>query len=150
MTSDSLHDMMDSRPFKMVYGVALPLLVIILLLGVASLNSRPHILGSAASDLIIRFLFAIWFSILYIRLSRISTFSSFPNKKWTKADVGALEKHIYWGLSIFFGVVCGIIITWSVIQWFLPSLSSFAYVISTANSLMIIIPLITHYWVLKL
>jgi hypothetical protein len=141
--------MMDSKPLKLVYGVALPLSVIILLLGVASLNSRPHILGSAASDLIIRFLLAIWFSILYIRLSRISSFSYFPNKKWTKADVGALEKYIYWGMSIFFGVVCGII-TWSVIQWFLPSLSSFAYVISTANSLMIIFPLLTHYWVLKL
>jgi hypothetical protein len=140
---------MDSKVNKIVYGVVLPIAVIILLLGVASFNSRPRILGSVVSDLIIRFFLTIWFCILYIRLSRISSFSYYPNKKWTKEDVGPLEKYYYWGMSVFFGVVSGII-TWWVIQWFLPSLSSFAYMISVINSLIILLPLVTHYWVLKL
>ena len=140
---------MDSKTIKIVYGVVLPIAVIILLLGVASFNSRPRILGSMVSDLFIQFLLTIWFCILYIRLSRISSFSYYPNKKWTKADVGSLEKYFYWGMGVFFGVVCGII-TWWVIQWFLPSLSNFAYVISALNSLIIILSLVTHYWVFKL
>lgn len=140
---------MDSKTFKVVYGVVFPIGLVILLLGVASLNSRPRILGSIASDLVIRFLLTIWFCILYIRLSRISSFSYYPNKKWTKADVGPLEKYYYWAMSAFFSVVCGII-TWWVIHWFLLSPPSFTYAVSVANGLVILLPLVTHYWVLKL
>jgi len=144
-----LSAVMDSKAIKRIYGVVFPMSVVILLLGVASLNSRPKLLSSSALDLIIRFLLTIWFSILYIRLSRISSFSYYPNKKWTKADVGPLEKYYYWALSLFFSVVCGII-TWWVIHWFLLSSPGFTYAVSVVNCLVILMPLVTHYWVLKL
>lgn len=140
---------MDSKSFKIVYGVALPITVIILLLGFASYNSRLYLLGSIVSDLIIRILLSIWFCGLYIQLSRISTFSYYPHIKWTKADVGRSGKYFYRGMSLFFGAGGGLI-TWWAIQWFLPGLLSFAYVIAAVNSLIIIFPLVTHYWVLKL
>jgi len=98
---------MDSKTFRVVYGLVFPIGVVILLLGVASLNNRPRILGSIASDLVIRFLLTIWFCILYIRLSRISSFSYYPNKKWTKADVGPLEKYYYWAMSAFLVLFAG-------------------------------------------
>lgn len=140
---------MDSKTFRVVYGIVFPIGVIILLLGVASLNDRPRILGSIASDLVIRFLLTIWFCILYIRLSRISSFSYYPNKKWTKDDVGPFEKYYYLAMSAFFSIVCGII-TWWVIRWFLLSPPNLTYAISIVNCLVILLPLVTHYWVLKL
>ena len=144
-----LSAVMDSKAIKRIYGVVFPMSVVILLLGVASLNSRPKLLSSSALDLIIRFLLTILFSILYIRLSRISSFSYYPNKKWTKADVGPLEKYYCWAWSLFFSVVCGII-TWWVIHWFLLSSPGFTYAVSVVNCLVILMPLVTHYWVLKL
>jgi hypothetical protein len=147
--NNMLQTAMDSKTFKIVYGAGFPIVVIILLLGVASLSSRPSVLGSTASDLIIRCFLTIWFCALYIRLSRISSFSHYPNKKWTKADVGSIEKYVYWIMSIFFGVVCGVV-TWWIIQWFFPVIAFLAYVISAVNFLIIVLPLVTHYWVLKL
>lgn len=144
-----LSAVMDSKTIKQIYGVIFPMSVVILLLGVASFNIRPKLLGPSASDLIIRFLLTIWFSILYIRLSRISSFSYYPNIKWTKADVGPFEKYYYWVLSLFFSVVCGII-TWWVIHWFLLSPPGFIYAVSVVNCLVILMPLVSHYWVLKL
>lgn len=140
---------MDSKTFKILYGIVFPIGVVVSLLGIASFNNRPRILGSTASDLIIRLLLTIWFCVLYIRLSRISSFSYYPNKKWTKADIGPLEKYAYLALSAFFSGGCGIV-TWWMIHWFLLSSSGFSYAISVVNSLIILIPLATHYWVLKL
>ena len=144
-----LQTAMDSKASRLVYGVVLPIAVILLLFGIASFNNRPQLLGSAALDLIVQFLLTIWFCILYVKLSRISSFSYYPNKRWIKADVGPLEKYFYWGMSAFFSIVCGII-TWWVIQWFLQSSSGIAYAISAVNSVIILLPLVTHYWVLKL
>lgn len=143
-----LSAVMGSKAIKRLYGVVFPLSAVILLLGVASFNLRPKLLGSSASDLIIRFLLTLWFCILYSRLARISSFSYYPNKKWTKADVGPLEKYNYWALSLFFSVVCGII-TWWVTHWFFQSSAGFTYAISVINCLVILMPLVTHYWVLK-
>lgn len=145
-----LQTVMDSKTFKIVYGVILPIVVVALLLGVASLSSsRLGVLGSTASDLMIRCFLTIWFCGLYIKLSRISSFGYYPNRKWTKADVGPTEKYIYWIMSLFFGIACGVV-TWWIIQWFFPSVASFAYVISTVNCFIIAYPLVTSYWVLKL
>lgn len=145
-----LQAVMDSKTCKLVYGLVFPIMVVALLLGVASLNSsRPSVLGSTSSGLIIRCFLTIWFCALYIRLSRISSFSYYPNKKWTKADIGPREKYVYWIMSAVFGIVCGVV-TWWLIQWFFPSIASFAYVISAVNCLIIMYPLVTYYWVLKL
>ena len=140
---------LGSKTFKILYGVVLPFGVFILLLGVASLNNRPRIFGSKTSDLVIQFIIAIWFCFLYVRLSRISSFSYYPNKKWTKADVGTLEKYFYLTMSAFFSVACGII-TWWTIRWFFLSSPALTYLISIGNCLIILLPLVTHYWVLKL
>lgn len=144
-----LQTAMDSKTIRVVYAMVFPVVMVILLLGVASINNRQRIFGSIASDFVIRCLLTIWFCILYMRLSRISTFSYYPNKKWTKADVGPLEKYYYWAMSVFFSVVCGII-TWWIMRWFFLSPPGLTYAVSIANCLIILLPLVTHYWVLKL
>lgn len=134
---------------KIVYQIAFPVAVIIVLLGIASSNSRPRLLDSGASDLIIRLMLCIWFCTLYIRLSRISSFSFFPDRKWSKSDVGELEKYFYIGISFLFSLGCGVITRW-IIHWFLPDLAGFAFVIAFINCFVIFLPLAVHYWVLKL
>lgn len=86
---------MNSKVIKIMYEVILPVAVVLLLFGIASFNSRPQLLGSASADFIIRFMLTLWFCGLYIRLSRFSSFSFFPNKKWSKSDVGGIEKYFY-------------------------------------------------------
>lgn len=144
-----LHHAMNLKIIKTIYGVVLPIVVVLLLLGIASFNSRLQLLGSASADLVIRFLLTLWFCGLYIRLSRISSFSFFPNKKWSKIDVGGLEKYFYIGISFLISLGCGGI-TWWVIQWFLLYFSDFAFVIAALNSLIVFLPMVTQYWALKL
>jgi hypothetical protein len=138
-----------STEFKIIYGAVLPIAVILLLLGVASFNIRPRLLGSSVSDIFIRLMLCFWFCGLYLRLSRFSSYSFFPNKKWSKTDVKGFEKYFYIGISFLFSLGCGLI-TWWTIQWFLPNLSNFALVITILNSFIIFLPMATHYWVLKL
>ncbi len=140
---------MQSRAIKIVYGAVFPITVIALLLGVASFNNRPMLLGSITSDLLIRLMLAAWFCGLYIRLSRFSSFSVFPNKQWSKADVGKLEKYFYIGMGCLFGLGCGLI-TWWVVQWFLPGFSKFVFAVAAFNGLAVSLPMMTQYWVLKL
>lgn len=140
---------MASKEIKIFYGVVLPAVVVLLLLGVASFNSRPQLLGSALPDFVLRLLLTLWFCGLYIRLSRFSAFSFFPNKKWSKFDVGEKEKYFYIGLSFLFSIGCGVI-TWWIIQWFLPVISVFASVVAVLNGLIVLFPMATQYWVLKL
>jgi len=139
----------NSKLFKIVYGVALPIAVVLVLLVIASFNRRPQLLGSVAPDLFVRFILCLWFCGLYIRLSRFSSFSFYPNKKWTKSDIGGLEKYFYIGISILFSVGCGIITYW-VIRWFFPTFSNFAFIVASVNGLFIFLPMLTHYWVIKL
>lgn len=139
----------NSKVIKIIYGVVLPTVVVLLLLGVASFNSRPHLLGSASADFVLRLMLTLWFCGLYIRLSRFSSFSNFPNKRWSKFDVGEREKYFYVGLSFLFSIGCGAI-TWWIIQWSLPPFSVFASVGGILNGLIILFPMATQYWVLKL
>jgi len=140
---------MTSKVFKIIYGIVFPITVVSLLLGVASFNNRPQILGLTGADLIIRIMLVIWFCGLYIRLSRFSSFSFFSNKKWTKEDVRGMEKYIYIGIIFLFSIGSGII-TWWVIQWFLPNFSGFNFVIAALNSIIVFLPMAKQYWVLKL
>jgi hypothetical protein len=144
-----LQEFMDTKIIKNIYSVLFPFIVIVLLLGIASFNNRPLFLGSITFDLILRLLITVWYCVFYIKLSRISSFSYFPNKKWSKSDIGELEKYYYIGMGIFMSVGCGLI-TWWVIQGFFPNFSSFAFLIAAINSMIFFLPLITHYWVLKI
>lgn len=140
---------MNSRILKTIYGVFFPITVFLLLLGVASINNRPNILGSAIADFIVRFMLTFWFCGLYRRLSRFSSFSFFPNKKWAKSDVGGTEKYFYLSLSLLFSIGCSVI-TWWIIRWFFSYFSGFAFIISTLNGFVVFLPLAIQYWVLKL
>ena len=146
---DMVQDFVNSKTIKIIYGVIFPIIVITLLLGIASINNRPMLLGSPTSDFILRFIISIWFCVLYIRLSRFSSYRLYPNIKWTKADVGSTEKYFLIGGTIFFSSVCGLI-TYLVFQWFLPGISNWALVIAAANGLVTLLPMVTQYWVLKL
>jgi hypothetical protein len=138
-----------NKLFRIIYGIILPIIVIVLFIGIASFNSRLIIFHSIVADFVIRLFISIWFCCLYFRLSIISSFSFFPNKKWSKKDVGNVEKYFYIGLTLLFGIGCGIITYWLFI-WFLPSSSQIYLLIAIFNGLIISLPLLTHYWVLKL
>jgi hypothetical protein len=56
----------DSKILRLIYGFVLPILTVFVLLGVSSFIERPRILGSIASDLVIRFLLTVWFCVLYL------------------------------------------------------------------------------------
>ena len=89
---------------KVFYGAILPISTIILFLGIASFNKRPLFSKSIVFDFFARLVLSILFICLYIRLSRFSTFSFYPNKKWTKTDIGPLEKYILWSVCILYGI----------------------------------------------
>lgn len=144
-----IQNAMNSNVIKIIYGIFLPVVVVSFLLGIASLNSRPQLFGASSADFIIRFILTLWFSGLYVRLARFSVFSFFPNKNWSKSDVGGIEKYFYIGISFLFCLGCGVI-TWWIIQWFFLYLSSFALLIAILNSLIVFLPMATQYWVLKL
>jgi len=144
-----LQNAMNSKLFKTTYRVVLPVFVLLLLLVFASFNERPKLFGSGSIDLIIRFILTIWFCSLFIKLSRFSSFSFFPNKKCPKTDVGGMEKYFYIGIIILFSLGCGVI-TWWIIRWFLPDFSDFAFVITSLNTMIVFIPMVAHYWVIKL
>lgn len=140
-----------SKVILVFYRILFPILVVILLLLLASINieNRVKILGSTLSDLTIRLLISVWFCALYIRLSKLSQYRIYPNKRWSREDIGTLERHTLSILIIFFGVLCGIATFWT-IRWFLPSLSNFALLIAGLNSILILIPMIMQYWIFKI
>lgn len=144
-----IQDIANSKTFQTIYGILFPVIVVTLLLGIASLNSRTLIFRSFAYDFGIRILLSIWFSGLFIRLSRFSTYRVYPNKHWTKADVGKSEKYYLIGQAVLFSVGCGIITFW-VTKWFFPFIGSFTFVIALITCLIVLLPLATQYWILKL
>jgi len=143
-----LQHTINSKIFKTIYRVILPVSVVVLLLGIASFNRRPQLFGAASADFIIRFMLTLWFCGLYIKLSQFSSFSYYPNKKWSRADVGGIEKYFYIGISFLFSLGCGVIIWW-VIQWFFPNLSNFAFAAAVLTSFIVFLPMAAQYWVLK-
>lgn len=146
-----IRDALNTKVFQSIYRVVLPAIVVSLLLGIASINfsKRTLILSSVTFDFVIRVLLSVWFSTLYIRLSRFSTYSVYPNRHWTAADVGRLEKYYLMALSVLFSLACGILTFW-VVQSFFINAASFALGIALINCVIVLLPMITQYWVLKL
>jgi hypothetical protein len=133
------------QPF---YRTIFPVVVIVSLIGIASINNRQFFLGSVCADFIVRVFLTLWFSILYYRSSNISSFSYFPNIKWTKSDVNGKEKYKIICLSFIFSAICGLV-TYMVIIWFISSIFIIGFLVAILNSLLIFLPLLTHYWVFK-
>jgi hypothetical protein len=139
----------NSKILKIAYGAVLPITVVFLLFGVSSFSVRSIFLESVIADFIIRFMITLWFCGLYIKLSQFSSFSFFPNKEWSKYDVGEKEKYFYVGLIFLFSAGCGLFTFW-IIQWFLPVLSDFAVAVAVLNSIIVLLPMATNYWAIKL
>jgi len=98
---------------------------------------------------VVRILGCAFFCAFYFQLSRVSEYSVFPNIKWTKNDVEPVEKYFYIGIGIFMGAVSAVI-TARAIQTFLPIFGNFSNLIAVLNGLIIALPVVSHYWVLKM
>jgi hypothetical protein len=131
------------------YRFVMPLITIILLLGVASITTRPKLLGNLYADVIIRVILALWFCGVYLRLSRISDYRLYKNIEWEKTDVGPVEKYILIGFAFFGGCVGGIF-TWGILNTLIPNSSTFVIVSAILNGFIIMSPLVTQYWVIKI
>lgn len=139
---------METKPIKIFYGIVLPIVVVILLLGVASFNTRRRI-EPETFDFLQRFLLTLWYIGIFNGLSRISSASYYPNRKWTKSDVGQTEKAILIGFIILFSIIFALITLWPIHKFFSINLY-LGYVIAFINGVIVFVPLITHYWVIKL
>jgi len=110
----------------------------------------PHLTRAGdVQNIFVRIFLCGWFCLLYLRLNKINSYSHYPNIRWKKEDVGKGEKHLY----IFFGALLGlgstIITYWSIkANLLVPDFLNLA--LSTINGLIIAIPIVRNYWVLKL
>jgi hypothetical protein len=134
---------------KIFYFFVLPTITTLFLLGISSFTQRDKLFKSDFFDLLVRVLLALWFCGLYIRLSKISEFSVYPNKKWSKSDVSFIERIVYSGLSIFLSIGSGVV-TWWMVSTFFPDFRDWGIAVAGLNTVIILCPLLTHYWVLKL
>jgi len=140
-----LGNFLDSKPVRFVYGIVLPICQLVFLLGTTLFNSQTQ----TVFGFIIRLLLCLWFCGLYIKLTRLASYSHYPNIKWTRSDVGPFEKYILIGLALFFSLGCGLV-TWWAIRWFAPGISNFAWGIALINAVIIFLPLVARYWALKI
>lgn len=130
------------------YRFFLPGVTMFLFFFCASFNNREILFYSNSVDFFIRFMLCIWFCFLYVRLSTISSYAHYPKILWTKSDVGEKEKYIYIVASCFLGFGCGIITMW-IIPFFFPDYTNLRLFIAIINGLLVFVPTVSHYWVLK-
>ena len=123
----------------------MPAVTIVSMIGYIPFISKPIFV----SKIIIRVILCIWFCAFYMRLSNISEYRIYPNIKWTKNDVGPKEKYFYMATGVFIGLMCAIITGWA-IRVFIPILSDYSIVLAILNGFIIMLPIVHHYWVLKL
>ncbi len=140
-----LHIAFSSEAFRKIYGVWLPIIVVVMLLVVASFETRPQSLGAMCANSLIRILLSIWFCGLYIRLSRPDTFSPDPGETWIKSDIDGINKILLFVMAFGLGLVSGIITYW-IIRWFLPAFSGIAYGIAALNGLIVFLPMLTNFY----
>jgi hypothetical protein len=133
---------------KGIYSYVLPCTILILLLGVSQLIDRPRFLGSSVFDLVVRLLLCLWFVFGYRRLTNISKYRPTSVSRWSKADLDFVEKLFYISLGILYGVLMTLI-TWWIIQVFLPIFVNISIFISILNGLICSIPAIANYYIFK-
>jgi hypothetical protein len=137
------------KPARLFYRIVLPIFTAIILLWAAMPHNRMLLLGSPVADFSIRLLLTLWFCGLYFQLSRISDYTIYPKRKWTREDLSSTEKYVYTGIALLFSL-CSSFMAWGLMHWFFPA-STFSplaagFIIFGAVS----VPLVSHYWVLKL
>lgn len=93
---------MRNKAFFVMYRFLLPLFTLGLYIGIASFIRRSLLFNSWLIDILARLVVCFWFTGLYVKLTKLSAFSFYPNKKWTNNDVIGFEKWIYIGLCLFF------------------------------------------------
>jgi len=133
---------------KVVYSYVLPCTILILLLGVSQFIDRPRFFRSEAIDLGLRIIFCLWFIFGYRRLPNISRYRPTSVSTWTKADLDLLEKLAYIGLGILYGILMTLI-TWWIIQVFLPTFINISIILAIINGLICSIPAIANYHIFK-
>jgi len=144
-----LTNFFETRPIKILYGLILPITMTFTLLFVSSIIKRQYLGGSPKTDFFIRFLFCLWFSGVYFRLSRIITYSIYPNIRFSKSDVVGSEKYLYICFFVLLAIGSGFLSWWMTI-WFFPLNSIFAGIFAVVNGLIIFLPLVSRYWVFKI
>jgi hypothetical protein len=137
---------LDSESVRKIYGVWLPVITVVMLLGVASLNTRPTLLGSICADFVIRLLLSGWLCGLYIGLSRLFAPPLHQDAHIGQPDdIDGIEKLFLLGGAVFFGIASGWLTYW-IINWLLPGFSQIASAtISALNALIIFLPLAANY-----
>lgn len=134
--------------FRIFYGIGLPILTVVLLVGVASFTERP-ITVNFFWDLLIRLFLVFYFGSFYRRVPKISTFSYYPNIKWKKSDVGPIEKYYLIGMGVFLGLGFGVLTWWTIWAFFTKDLVVLLCG-SLINWVIVSYPIVTHYWVIKI
>ena len=141
----ALQSQIKTSMYKIFYTVVMPLTTVIFLLLIS-----PIQLGKISPFyLVIRFLICVWFSGIYIVLAYFSKYRLYPNIQWKKSDVGKTEKWYLLFQGLAFGLACAGI-TFLVVQKFLPGFGNFRILIALLNGILIAVPLMAHYWILKL
>jgi hypothetical protein len=131
----------NSKTNILIYRVALPLSVITLLLGIASFNDRPQLLGSSGADSMIRLLLTAWFCGLYWSLAKFSSFAFYHRPKKEYSTMETVEKIYHIVMSIFFSSMVTIITYWT-IKWFLPINPDLTIGITVSNGLLTLFPML--------
>lgn len=150
MSKHSSSPKFKTRLVILFYKVVMPSLMLILLLGVSSLISRPTFAGSKFIDALVRIMLSLWFVIGYIRLPNLAKkYRLYPNVEWKRSEISAWGKLFYLSLAILFGV--GItLVTWWAINVFLPVLKNVSLLLAIVNGMLYIIPIARQYQVFKL
>lgn len=131
------------------YGIAMPSVTIILLLGVSSVVSRPVFANSKIADAAIRIFLCFWFCAGYIRLPKAKNYRLHPDIEWKKSDISLLENLYYSVLAILFGVGVSAV-TWWTFNVFLPFLNETSLLIAVVNGIIFAIPLMLQNEIFKL
>jgi hypothetical protein len=133
------------KTIEYFYSIFMPAITIILLFGVSPFVTKqtPIYCG------IVKILLCAWFCTCYIMVSRLSNYGIYPNIRWKKSDVGPMEKYFLISAGVFIGIISAIVTGWT-IQIFVPIFGNFFIVVAVLNGLIIMIPIVRQYWVLKM
>jgi hypothetical protein len=148
MSTKSIRNKMESL-INIFYKIILPILTVVLLLGVSQIIPRPMFLGSELADLGTRILLCLWLSFGYRGLPKLSSSWLTPNTQWSKGDIGRYETLYYLFLALFFGFLYTVI-TWWIIEVFVPIFGNFSFIIALFNGVICALPVVIQYEALKL